>query len=354
MQMSLSAGTKLGRYEIRSKIGEGGMGEVYLAWDTKLDRKVALKVLPAALAANQERMERFEREAKAASALNHPNITTIYEIDTIDAISFIATELIDGVTLRGRLGSGVMKLSEAIDVAQQLMNALTTAHAAGIVHRDIKPENVMIRGDGIVKVLDFGLAKLTQTNTSAIDPEAATRPQIHTEPGRVMGTLGYMSPEQVRGIEADARTDIWSTGVVLYEMVTGRSPFTGETSSHVGVSILEKEPPPLRSYAPNIPAEVQRIVRKALAKDREERYQTARDLLIDLKNLKRELDLESESERLVAATAGLSDSTAASKESTRDASVDPTTEVTTSSQTSERKSAVFPRPLVAVIAGVAI
>ncbi len=352
--MTLTVGTKLGRYEIRSKIGAGGMGEVYLAQDTKLGRKVALKVLPAELAANQERMKRFVQEAKSASALNHPNIITIYEIDTIDAVSFIATELIDGVTLRGRLSSGVMKLSEGIDIAQQLMNALTTAHAAGIVHRDIKPENVMIRGDGIVKVLDFGLAKLTQTNPSTIDPEGATRPQIHTEPGRVMGTLGYMSPEQVRGIEADARTDIWSMGVILYEMVTGRAPFSGETSSHVGVSILEKEPPSLRSYAPNIPAEVQRIVRKALAKDREDRYQTARDLLIDLKNLRRELDLESESERFVAANAGLSDSAEASRESTKDANIDLTTELTSRSQASERKSAAFRRPLLVVTAGVAI
>src|SRR2546425_276249 len=295
--MTLAAGTKLGRYEIRSKIGEGGMGEVYLARDTKLDRKVALKILPSELATNQDRMKRFVQEAKAASALNHPNIITIHEIDETDSVNFIATEFIDGETLRERVRHEQMSLNEVLDFAAQIASALSAAHAASIVHRDIKPENIMLRRDGIVKVLDFGLAKLTQPEALTIDTQAATKPLIHTEPGRVMGTVAYMSPEQVRGLDLDARTDIWSLGVVLYEMLADQAPFVGETSSHVGVSILEKEPAPITRYAPQSPAELQRIVRKALAKDRDDRYQAVRDLLIDLKNLRRELDLQSEIER---------------------------------------------------------
>ena len=251
--MTIAAGTKLGRYEIRSKIGAGGMGEVYLAQDTKLDRKVALKILPADVAGHQDRMRRFVQEAKAASALNHPNIITIHEIDQTDSGHFIATEFIDGQTLRERELKPPVKLAESLDIAAQIASALAAAHAAGIVHRDIKPENVMIRRDGIVKVLDFGLAKLTQTSGLALDTQAATRPMLHTEPGRVMGTVAYMSPEQVRGLELDVRTDIWSLGVVLYEMLAGHPPFGGETSSHVSVSILEREPAPLGQSAPEIP-----------------------------------------------------------------------------------------------------
>ena len=300
--MTIAAGTKLGRYEIRSKIGEGGMGEVYLARDTKLDRKVALKILPAEVASHQDRMRRFVQEAKAASALNHPNIITIHEIDQSDSIHFIATEFVDGETLREHMRRTRLKLSEVLDVTAQIANALSAAHAARIAHRDIKPENVMLRRDGIVKVLDFGLAKLTETSAPGIDTQAATRPLIQTEPGRVMGTVAYMSPEQVRGLELDARTDIWSLGVVLYEMLAGQAPFAGETSSHISVSILEKEAEPLGRFAPQAPAELQRIVRKTLAKDRDDRYQTARDLLIDLKTLRRELELQSEIERSIAPT----------------------------------------------------
>jgi eukaryotic-like serine/threonine-protein kinase len=296
--MSIAAGTKLGRYEIRSKIGEGGMGEVYLAQDTKLDRKVALKILPAEVAAHPDRMKRFVQEAKTASALNHPNIITIHEIDETDSGHFIATEFIDGETLRERMRSTPMKLTVILDVAAQVASALSAAHAAGIVHRDIKPENVMLRRDGIVKVLDFGLAKLAErTSPDLVDTEAATRANVKTEPGVVMGTVAYMSPEQVRGLEVDARTDVWSLGVVLYEMLAGQAPFAGETSSHIGVAILEKEPMPLVRYASQLPADLQRIVRKTLAKDRDDRYQSARDLLIDLKTLRRELDLQSEIER---------------------------------------------------------
>ena len=298
--MNIATGKRLGRYEIRSQIGAGGMGEVYLAQDTKLDRKVAVKILPAEIAAHPDRMKRFVQEAKAASALNHPNIITIYEIDETESGHFIAIEFIEGETLRQRMRNAPMKIAEVIDVAAQVASALSAAHSAGIVHRDIKPENIMLRRDGIVKVLDFGLAKLTQPETSTIDAEAATKPLIQTEPGRVMGTIGYMSPEQVRGIELDARTDIWSLGVVLYEMLAGQAPFAGETSSHIGVAILEKEPAPPVRYASQLPADLQRIVRKTLAKDRDDRYQSARDLLIDLKTLRRELDLQSEIERSLA------------------------------------------------------
>jgi eukaryotic-like serine/threonine-protein kinase len=303
MSSNFPPGARLGRYEIKSQLGAGGMGEVYLAQDTKLDRKVALKILPADVAAHPDRMKRFVQEAKAASALNHPNIITIHEIDETDSINFIATEFIDGETLREHMRNAPVKLGEVLDVAAQVASALSAAHAAGIVHRDIKPENIMLRRDGIVKVLDFGLAKLSEPPAVAggfIDTQAATKPLVQTEPGRVMGTVAYMSPEQVRGLDLDARTDIWSLGVVLYEVLAGCAPFTGETSSHVAVSILEKEPAPITRYAPQSPAELQRIVRKALAKDRNERYQTVRDLLIDLKNLRRVLDLQSEIERSAA------------------------------------------------------
>ena len=298
--MTISAGTKLGRYEIRSKIGAGGMGEVYLAQDTKLDRKVALKILPAEVAADGDRMSRFIQEAKAASALNHPNIITIHEIDQTDSVHFIATEYIDGETLSQRMRAAPMKLGEVLDVAAQIASALSAAHAAGIVHRDIKPDNIMMRPDGVVKVLDFGLAKLTERPPDAIDTEAPTRAAVKTGPGIVMGTTAYMSPEQARGITVDERTDIFSFGVVLYETVTGRLPFEGSTSSEVLASILsEKEPQPLARYARDVPAELERIVEKALCKDRLERYQTVKDLLLDLKHLKQELEFERKRERSV-------------------------------------------------------
>src|SRR5215813_5544266 len=295
--MALESGRRLGRYEICSRIGAGGMGEVYLALDTKLDRKVALKILPAEVAVDQERMRRFAQEAKAASALNHPNIITIYEIDDSTSDHFIATEFINGETLRQRLLDGPMELPDTLEVAMQIASAIAAAHEAGIVHRDIKPENIMIRADGIVKVMDFGLAKLIPTSATKIDSRAATRVLVQTEPGIVMGTVNYMSPEQVRGLEVDTRTDIWSLGVLLYEALAGCAPFTGETLSHISVAILEKEPLPLGQFAPRLPSEAQRIVRKTLAKKRDDRYQTARDVLIDLKSLQRDLESRSGSEQ---------------------------------------------------------
>jgi eukaryotic-like serine/threonine-protein kinase len=294
--MSLDAGTKLGRYEIRSKLGQGGMGEVYLADDTKLHRKVAVKILPADVASNRDRMERFVQEAKAASALNHPNIITIYEIDELDSGHFIVTEFIDGETLRERRGLALMRLPEILEVAIQTASALSAAHDAGIVHRDVKPDNIMLRRDGIVKVLDFGLAKLAEhTSTQYVDMEAPTSIPIKTEPGTVMGTTAYMSPEQARGLQVDARTDIFSLGVLIYEMVAGRLPFQGSSTIDILAAILsDKEPPPLARYTHEAPPELERIVAKALAKEREERYQSAKDLLIDLRQLKKRLEMDVE------------------------------------------------------------
>ena len=296
--MTFSPGTKLGRYEIHSQLGVGGMGEVYLAQDTKLDRKVALKILPVEVAGDRDRMRRFVQEAKAASALNHPNIITIYEIEEIDSIHFISTEFIDGQTLRERIRKAPLKLHDVLDIFAQIASALSAAHAAGIVHRDIKTDNIMLRPDGVVKVLDFGLAKLIERPPDSIDTEAPTYTAVKTEAGIVMGTLMYMSPEQARGKSVDARTDIFSLGVVLYEAVTGRLPFDGSTSSEVLASILsEKEPQPLARYARDVPAELERIVEKALRKQPLERYQTSQDLLLDLKHLKEHVEFERKLER---------------------------------------------------------
>jgi serine/threonine protein kinase len=236
-------------------------------------------------------VHRFEQEARAASGLNHPNIVTIHEIGREGSTHFIATEFIDGETLREHSAGRAVSFSEALDIATQVASALEAAHTAGIVHRDIKPENVMLRRDRIVKVLDFGLAKLALPEVPAVSPEARTRSMINTNPGVVMGTVQYMSPEQARGHEVDARTDIWSLGVMLYEMVTGQVPFEGETPSHVIVSILESDPLPLGSYS-EVPLELERIVTKALCKDRKGRYQTASGLALDLKSLKQELEVE--------------------------------------------------------------
>jgi len=272
------------------------MGEVYLAQDTKLDRKVALKILSRNLT-EQEHVRRFMQEAKAASALNHPNILTIYEIDEIDSEQFIATEFIQGETLRDRIRRAPLSASDAIDIGIQVANALCATHMLGIVHRDIKPENVMLRNDGIVKVLDFGLAKLSPSDSQqpTFDSDAETQP-LQTQPGMVLGTARYMSPEQARGLEVDPRTDIWSLGCVLYEMVTGRTPFMGGTNVDVLSNILTSEPAAFSTQSSNAPHELERIILRAMRKDREERYQSARDFLIDLKDLKSELEVQSKKE----------------------------------------------------------
>ena len=292
-------GHAIGHYQIVESLGAGGMGEVYLAQDMTLGRQVALKLLPSHFTEDAERLRRFEQEARAASALNHPNILTIYEIGHADSVRYIATEFIDGVTLRERMAGKPMKSDEALDLAVQVASALAAAHAKGIVHRDIKPENIMISRGGhlahkenFVKVLDFGIAKLTEADV--FETDMPTRPLVSTSDGITMGTAPYMSPEQAQGLKVDARTDIWSLGVVLYEMVTGRAPFEGPTRSHLIVSILEKEPPPLRAQAGEVPEKLEWIVTKALRKDRDERYQTARELYSDLKGLRQRLQFENE------------------------------------------------------------
>jgi eukaryotic-like serine/threonine-protein kinase len=286
----LSPGATVAHYRIIAKIGAGGMGEVYRAQDTELGRPVALKFLPGEVAAHQDRLRRFIQEAKAASALNHPNILTVYQIGRMDETTFIATEFVDGMTLRDHLRLQRLKLSEVLDIATQIAAALVAAHAAGIVHRDIKPENIMIRKDGIVKVLDFGLAKLTERYDSSTGSEATTMAIVNTEPGAVLGTAAYMSPEQAAGRDVDARSDIWSLGVVLYEMLTGRAPFEGPSKSHIIVSILDRDPTPISHFAQEVPEALELIVAEALTKDLEERCQTAKEMLGKLKRFKQRLD----------------------------------------------------------------
>ena len=277
------------------------MGEVYLAHDTKLDRKVAIKILQADICrttdepdANNDRVRRFVQEAKAASALNHPNILTIYEIDEIDSEQFIATEFVDGETLRERIRRGLVSPRDAIDFGIQIASALDATHSVGIIHRDIKPENIMLRHDGIVKVLDFGLAKLARDRQEChADSQAPTQALVNTEVGMVLGTAPYMSPEQARGFEVDARTDIWSLGCVLYEMVSGRQPFLGHTTLDVLSGILNRDPDSLVAHLAEGPAELERIVLHSLRKDREERYQNVKDLIADLKALRMNLEVES-------------------------------------------------------------
>lgn len=295
--MALTAGTNISQYKIIARLGSGGMGEVYLAQDVRLRRKVALKLLFEDVTQNEDWVRRFEQEAFAASALNHPNIITIYEIGQTGASHFISAEFIDGQTLRERLRERTSTTGEVLDISIQIAGALVAAHTAGIIHRDIKPENVMLRPDGYVKVLDFGLAKFTEQRkqgTSPTDKEAKTEAIVNTSPGVVMGTVSYMSPEQARGGDVDARTDIFSLGVLLYEMLSGRLPFEGKTPSEIIVSIIQKRPQPLARFAPDIPSELERIVGKSLSKGRDDRYQSLKDMLIDLKRLKKQLDLEQE------------------------------------------------------------
>jgi serine/threonine protein kinase len=288
----LANGDRIDRYEVVSLLGSGGMGEVYLAHDEKLARTIALKLLPAHFTQNQERLRRFQQEARAASALNHPNILTIHELGEADGLQFIATEFVEGETLRERMKRARFSLAEIVDIAIQVASALAAAHRAGIVHRDIKPENIMLRPDGYVKVLDFGLAKLTEQYEPAA--QVRTAQNVDVSSGLVMGTVKYMSPEQARGSSVDARSDIFSFGVMLYEMVAGRLPFAGETTSDLIAAILEEEPPLLTQFSSDAPKELQHIVTKSLRKDKRERYQTVADLLIDLKKSKERLELETE------------------------------------------------------------
>src|SRR5262245_44581647 len=286
-QTTSLVGRSLGHYQALSLIGAGGMGRVYLAEDTRLGRKVALKLLPAAFTNDRERLRRFKQEARAASSLNHPNILTIHEIGEASTgeggAQYIVSEFVEGETLRAMLRGGRLDLSKATAITEQVASALSVAHEAGIVHRDIKPENVMARPDGLVKVLDFGLAKLTEAPPPAADSEASTN--LSTAPGIVMGTVNYMSPEQARGQKVDRRADIFSLGVVLYEMLAGRRPFEGATVSDVIAALLTSEPPPLRQYRAEATVELEQVVGKCLAKTRYARYQSAAELIVELKTL---------------------------------------------------------------------
>src|SRR5436189_1361586 len=293
-QADLLVGQTIGHYKISESIGTGGMGEVYLATDIIAGRKAALKLLPSRFTGDAERLKRFEQEAHAVVGLNHPNILTVYEIGEDHSTYYIASELIEGETLHQRLMRGRMELSEAVDIAIQVASALAAAHQAGIVHRDIKPENIMLRPDGYVKVLDFGIAKLAEQEVPVTIPTDEALLLVETSLGEILGTVRYMSPEQAYGAQVDKGTDIWSLGVVLYEMVTGHAPFTGDSPREVMASILETEPPPLTSYVAHAPAEPQQIISRTLRKDRKERYQSAHELLEALKDLRHKLEFKAE------------------------------------------------------------
>jgi serine/threonine protein kinase/Flp pilus assembly protein TadD len=301
-QAGLLVGQTIDHYKISESIGTGGMGEVYLATDIVARRKAALKLLPLRFTGDAGRLNRFEQEAHAVVGLNHPNIVTVYEIGEDHSIHYIASELIEGETLRQHLAHGLMQLSEAVDIAIQVASALAAAHNARIIHRDIKPENIMLRPDGYVKVLDFGIAKLAESAfADATADGAGSATLAETNLGAVLGTVRYMSPEQACGEQVDKTTDIWSLGVVLYEMVTGHAPFTGDTPGEVMSLILKKEPSPLTRYVADAPAELQQIISKTLRKDREERYHSAHELLEALKNLRHKLEVEAELKRSTAA-----------------------------------------------------
>lgn len=294
----LVIGEKLGHYKVQSSIGTGGMGEIYRASDTRLRRDVAIKILPEHLMREAAAIERFMREAHAASALNHPNILTIFDIGEHDNIHFIATEFVEGQTLRQKIENSTLSLAETLDIAVQVANALVAAHEAGIIHRDIKPENIMIRADGYVKVLDFGIAKLSERETLKPEADAATLVEAITTPGMILGTAFYMSPEQARGLTVDARSDIFSLGAVLYEVIAGRRPFSGATISDIIASLLKSEPQRLAEIVKNIPSELDSSIVKALTKKREDRYQTMKDFAGDLKQIRQRLEFETELHRI--------------------------------------------------------
>ncbi len=305
MTKELDANATLSHYRIISKIGAGGMGEVYLAQDTRLDRKVALKILPAELAANQDRMRRFVQEAKAAAALNHPNIAHIYEIGETDGTNFIAMEFIEGQTLREKIHRERTELRRLLRFLQHAAEGLARAHAAGIVHRDLKPDNIMITQDGHAKILDFGLAKLIEQaaapNSDSSEVATAVMPQ-HSTPGTVMGTIGYMSPEQAQAKtkDIDQRSDVFSFGCILFEAATGKKPFEGESIIKSLHMVVYEQPPLIADLKPSAPLELQRIVRRCLAKDPDDRYQSIKDVAIELKELRRDLDIRAGGEELEA------------------------------------------------------
>jgi formylglycine-generating enzyme required for sulfatase activity/predicted Ser/Thr protein kinase len=299
----IAAGTRLGRYEVRSKLGAGGMAEVYLADDTALGRKVALKLLPAAAAADAHARKRLFREARAAATLDHPHICAVYEVGEADGRAFIAMQYVEGETLHARLRRSPLDRREILAIAVDVADALVEAHAHGILHRDIKPANIMLTPRGEAKVMDFGLAKPTGAGGSDVgDAETGT---LLSTPGELVGTAPYMSPEQLRGEPADGRSDLFSVGIVLYEMISGQRPFTGATQAAIGSAILTYEPPPLGRFAPDTPPELDRIVAKALRKNPEERYQTAKDLLIDLRTLKEEQEFQQRLEREAPSAGGM-------------------------------------------------
>ncbi|HWN10780.1 MAG TPA: serine/threonine-protein kinase [Pyrinomonadaceae bacterium] len=303
-QAQLAAGQYVGHYQIVSLLGEGGMGEVYLAHDIRLGRQVALKRLPAQFTLDADRVHRIKQEARTASALNHPNIVTIHEIWQADSSHFITTEFIDGETLRQRMVAGRMKLDEVLDVANQIASALAAAHSSGIVHRDIKPENIMIRPDGYVKVLDFGLAKLIEQKNKSFPglKESADRPNQTTK-GMILGTVSYMSPEQAKGEKVDERTDIFSLGVVIYEMIAGQTPFASNSMSETLANLINAEPQPLSHFVANVPDEIQRTVLRMLCKNKDERYETIKNLQKDLRI--NEKTLKSRSSEIKNSTATL-------------------------------------------------
>src|SRR5262247_1538228 len=279
--MTLSSGTKLGPYEILSPLGAGGMGEVYRARDSKLDRDVAIKVLPQHLTSDADALARFERAAKAVASLSHPNILAIHDFGTQDGVAYSVTELLEGETLRGKLDGGPVSQRQAVDWALQIAKGLSAAHGKGVVHRDLKPENVFVTRDGHVKILDFGLAKRVD-EAKADDQTSAPTGSGHTAPGTVMGTVGYMSPEQVRGLPVDQRSDIFSFGAILYELLSGKKAFKRDTASDTIAAVLKEEPPELTQTGRNISPSLDHIVRHCLEKDRENRFQSAKDVAFAL------------------------------------------------------------------------
>src|SRR5687768_255757 len=282
--MTVAAGSKLGRYEIRSKIGEGGMGEVYLARDTQLGRDVAVKVLPSAYSIDKDRLHRFEQEACAASALNHPSIIVIHDIGTHDGAPYIVSELLEGETLRSRNAGTTLGQRRAIEYALQIAQGLAAAHEKGIVHRDLKPDNIFITKDARVKILDFGVAKLTQPDRDQSQTNIPTR-RVDTHPGVVIGTAGYMSPKQVRGKGVDHRSDIFSFGAILYEMLSGRRAFQGESAADTMSAILKEDPPELTETNKTVSPALERLVHHCLEKNPEARFHSARDLAFALEAL---------------------------------------------------------------------